>query len=386
MFALSDNTCIACDDCEVGDGFQTGDDVIIECRRARIGRNVKIGVRTYDDFRRPSGVRIEVDELILGDGVIIDREVLLKGGRFQLGKGVRILGGSTLHAKKSLVLQPHGVINENCQVSGVDIDIGRYLWMLPYAKIGGGSAFEVHSRLRIGHFCHLGMYSFINTARSVEIGDEVGLGTRTALYTHGAYPSILQGFPVAFGEVYIGDRSWLPGATVNPSVTIGKDCVIGVGSVVTRDIPDGCLAAGIPAKVLKENAYPNPLTGSKRFAFILDFFKTFCEICSDRWEVSFMPGEAHVASIIDNVHVSYYPEFPMPRSVEREDFDHGVVLVDNLGWDEKDIPPNVTVICLVAKRVIGPATPVAERLLNQLRRYGVRFKYDAEDGHYVAWH
>ena len=376
---------IACDDWEVGDGFRVGDDVVIECRQARIGHNVKIGVRTDENFRWQSGVRIKVDELILGDGVVIDREVLLRGGCFQLERCVRIRGGGTLHVNKSLVLQPYGVVNESCEILGVDIKIGRYLWMLPHAKIGGGSAFEVHSKLRIGHFCHLGMYTFINTARLVELADEVGLGTETALYTHGAYPSVLQGFPVAFGEIHIGDRSWLPGATVNPSVTIGKDCVIGVGSVVTRDIPDGSLAAGVPARVLKENAYPDPLTGPKRFAFFLDFIKTFCEICSDHWKVSFAPGETCVMATIDNTHLGYYPEFSSPRLADWEGHDHVVVLTDSLALDVTRLQPQITVIDLVAKRIIGLATPITQRLLNQLRRCGVRFYYDAEGGRYVAW-
>ncbi len=34
-------------------------------------------------------------------------------------------------------------------------------------------------------------------------------------------------------------------------VTIGRNCVIGANSVVTKDIPDGCVAVGVPAKVIK---------------------------------------------------------------------------------------------------------------------------------------
>jgi acetyltransferase-like isoleucine patch superfamily enzyme len=36
-----------------------------------------------------------------------------------------------------------------------------------------------------------------------------------------------------------------------PGVTIGKGAVIGAGSIVTRDIPDYCVVAGVPAKVIK---------------------------------------------------------------------------------------------------------------------------------------
>ncbi len=37
-----------------------------------------------------------------------------------------------------------------------------------------------------------------------------------------------------------------------PGVTIGSNCVIGAGSVVTKDIPDNSIATGVPAKVLRE--------------------------------------------------------------------------------------------------------------------------------------
>ena len=42
--------------------------------------------------------------------------------------------------------------------------------------------------------------------------------------------------------------------TVLPGVTIGDHAVIGAGSVVTKDVPAGCVAAGVPARVIKESA------------------------------------------------------------------------------------------------------------------------------------
>ena len=52
--------------------------------------------------------------------------------------------------------------------------------------------------------------------------------------------------------ITIGDNCWLAGnVTVCGGVTIGNGCVIGAGSVVTRDIPDGVLAAGVPCKVIR---------------------------------------------------------------------------------------------------------------------------------------
>ncbi|MDO9261728.1 MAG: hexapeptide transferase, partial [Flavobacteriaceae bacterium] len=40
-------------------------------------------------------------------------------------------------------------------------------------------------------------------------------------------------------------------ATILPNITIGKNVIIGAGSVVTKNIPDNCLAVGIPAKIIK---------------------------------------------------------------------------------------------------------------------------------------
>ena len=52
----------------------------------------------------------------------------------------------------------------------------------------------------------------------------------------------------------IGDRVWLPTASVNPGVTIGSDVVVAARSLVNHDVPAGCLAGGIPAQVLQRDA------------------------------------------------------------------------------------------------------------------------------------
>lgn len=53
--------------------------------------------------------------------------------------------------------------------------------------------------------------------------------------------------------IVIGDNCWLASnVTVCPGVHIGNGCVIGAGAVVTHDIPDNSLAAGVPAKVIRK--------------------------------------------------------------------------------------------------------------------------------------
>ena len=89
----------------------------------------------------------------------------------------------------------------------------------------------------------------------VTIGDNCFIGPNVSIYT-ACHPLEAEerNKGVEWAEpVTIGDNVWLGGnVTILPGVTIGDNCVIGAGSVVTKDIPDGCVAAGNPANVKKE--------------------------------------------------------------------------------------------------------------------------------------
>lgn len=367
----------------LGEGVRLGPDVIVECESARLGDHVAIGVETEDSFRRLGGVRIRVAELTVGKRSEIGRETLIKGGMIEFGRRVRIKAGATVHVTRVLKIGDFSTVHEETVIEGVDVVMGRQLWMLPHARIGGGSAFEPHSRLRIGDWCHLGMYSFINTARPVVIGDEVGLGMRTALYTHGAYGNFLDGFPCAFGEIRIGSRSWLPGAIVNPGVTIGADVVVGVGSVVTKDVSDGSLVMGAPARVLKTGVFPKEWNET-RFALLHEFVNVFGEICEERHAVKRLDEGRGRALVIDACCLVCSP-FPSPDAAAKLADEYSRMIWLGEGEEPPAVRPSHTIINIRARSVTGPADMLSERLLNQFRRYGVRFNYVAHEGRYVHW-
>lgn len=88
-----------------------------------------------------------------------------------------------------------------------------------------------------------------------EIGDNVLIGPNVGIYPagHPVHPELRkQEYEFAF-PVHIGNNVWIGGnVVINPGVKIGDNSVIGSGSVVTKDIPPGVVAAGNPCRVLRE--------------------------------------------------------------------------------------------------------------------------------------
>lgn len=88
----------------------------------------------------------------------------------------------------------------------------------------------------------------------IKIGSNVFLGPGVNIYTacHPIYAPVRNECLEYAKEVCIGDDVWIGGnVTVNPGVHIGNNVVIGSGSVVTGDIPDGVVAAGNPCRIIR---------------------------------------------------------------------------------------------------------------------------------------
>ena len=111
----------------------------------------------------------------------------------------------------------------------------------------------------IGDDVWIGRQVFIHSAGGLFIGDRVGLGPGVKIITsyhreEGRQKPILDS-ALEFATVTVGaDCDLGAGAVILPGVTIGKGVQIGAGAVVTDDVPDYMVAAGVPAKVIRERA------------------------------------------------------------------------------------------------------------------------------------
>ena len=131
-------------------------------------------------------------------------------------------------------LIPH--MGENCTLLPPFMaDYGCYIKIGHDSFINHNAYFMDGGGIEIGHHCFIGPDCGIYTAKHPIIPQERNTGLEQAL------------------PVKIGDNCWIGAkATILPGVTIGEGTVIGAGSVVTKDIPSGVIAAGNPCRVIRE--------------------------------------------------------------------------------------------------------------------------------------
>ena len=108
--------------------------------------------------------------------------------------------------------------------------------------------------IRVGKYFYTNHNCVILDCAPVTFGDEVLIGPNCCFSAAGHPLDAAQrstGLEFAY-PITVGSRVWFgANVTVLPGVTIGDDCVIGAGSVVTRDIPSGVVAVGNPCRVLR---------------------------------------------------------------------------------------------------------------------------------------
>ena len=122
--------------------------------------------------------------------------------------------------------------------------VGEDVVIMPPFRCDYGTQIEIGDHFFANYDC-----LFLDVC-SIKIGDHVMLGPRVCLYT-AAHPlsAEIRDTGLEYGKpITIGHSVWIGGnVIVNP----GNDVVIGAGSVVTHDLPDGVIAAGNPCRVLR---------------------------------------------------------------------------------------------------------------------------------------
>jgi len=135
---------------------------------------------------------------------------------------------------------------------GKDIYLNEYIWISFNDQHG---KLIIEDGVYIGRFCTMSISTEIKIKKNALISDRVFLGDCNHGFQNPTMPISKQ--PLNFaGRVEIGEGSWIGiGSAIMPGVKVGKNSVVGANSVVTRDVPDYCIAAGNPARVIKKIEY-----------------------------------------------------------------------------------------------------------------------------------
>ena len=134
---------------------------------------------------------------------------------------------------------------------------------IKYRKIHGSSAAKIQylrsKGVKIGNGCQIfspkEIQIDITRPELVEIGDNVFLHKGTTILTHDwcswCFVNSHKTFIPSHGKVKIGNNVWFgENVSVCKGVTIGDNCIIGIGSIVTKSIPSNSVAVGVPARVV----------------------------------------------------------------------------------------------------------------------------------------
>ncbi len=123
-----------------------------------------------------------------------------------------------------------------------------------YIQTGEGGSLKIGSDTSIQPRCQFSAFK-----APIQIGCGVQIAPNCAFYpyNHGIVPGeLIKKQPLQTkGGILVDDDAWLGyGAIILDGVRIGKGAVVGAGSVVTDDVPDGAIAVGVPARVVKLRA------------------------------------------------------------------------------------------------------------------------------------
>jgi acetyltransferase-like isoleucine patch superfamily enzyme len=179
------------------------------------------------------------------------------GGRLFVGRGARILFPSHLSVGRNVAVGDYAFLNcfgRDGVVLGDNVRIREFGWVQVTSHLNDpGTGLAVDRNTYIGPHCVLGAGGGISIGADVAMGAYVQLLAENHRFEDGAIPINRQG--VTRRGIVIEDGCWLGNSViVLDGVRIGRNSVIGAGSVVTADIPPESVAVGNPARVLRSRS------------------------------------------------------------------------------------------------------------------------------------
>ncbi|WP_051296498.1 acyltransferase [Anaeroarcus burkinensis] len=157
--------------------------------------------------------------------------------------------------RRTVVYKPMRVVNANCIKIGKNTVLEKEATLYSINKLG--NAFY-NGEISIGNNVYINHHFNATSANSITIEDDVLMAYNVSIFDFehdysDIYRSVNNSDLIVKGPIIIGEKSWIGmNVAILGTVKIGKHCIIGANSVVTKDIPDYSIAVGNPARVVKQ--------------------------------------------------------------------------------------------------------------------------------------
>lgn len=122
-------------------------------------------------------------------------------------------------------------------------------------RIAHGCRIFVNGKLEIGDSTYINPHCLLIAHEKIRIGSNCAISWNVQVMDTDLH-HVSESTSGKSSEVRIGNRVWIGANTIIcKGVEIGDGAIIAAGSVVTRDVPSACMAAGVPARIVKEGVY-----------------------------------------------------------------------------------------------------------------------------------
>ena len=166
---------------------------------------------------------------------LILKQQLKKSGSFMICNPLRIEGAKNIEI-------------------GNQVFIYEQAWLAASPIVKKDVSLKICDNVYIGDYSHIYATDEIIISENVLIANHVYIADNTHELNNVKLP--IKNQPIKnIGKVNIGEGSWIGEKVSILGVSIGKQSIIGANSVLTKDIPDYCIAVGSPAKVIKKYSF-----------------------------------------------------------------------------------------------------------------------------------
>lgn len=339
----------------------------LETLRKNAGEIARLSSGKKCELYRKHGAAIGVDVRLGSNTVIVAPQIHL-GDRAQIGEN------GSIQCRERFAMAQLSSFRGDLTVRGGTVVIGENIFAGSRIQIGGGGNADPDSFLAVGDGTYLGDDIFVNICRPVLLGREVFLTQRSILVTHNIGHSILEGYENRFAPIVLEDYAQVGmNSTIYAGTRVGAGSIVMSNSYVISGVPPGKLAAGVPAKVIRDAV--RPLDRKRQIEIVHTMIREYRELLVRKGhEVrDFGSGSApgFVVKTGGRRFTLLFQEACANLDMNGEESDESVAWTLETGQENE---MGSVVMDLLAKRILGAGGIFVESTREFLRKRGIRLE------------